>query len=115
MKLMTKEIESRLEERGLDGQDGKCSDSKVIVKYFNPYGLGTWLITGGEKQNDGDWLLYGFVSLIYNEWGYILLSELQSLRLTNGMPAIERDRYLDKNATVSSECQRLGIRCIENG
>ena len=110
MKLLTKEIQNKLERYGLNGQKDSGYDSKIIVKYFNPYGLGTWLITGGEKQSDGDWILYGFVSLMYNEWGYVLLSELEELALGNGIKAIERDKYLPDNATVASECLKLGIR-----
>ncbi len=31
------------------GQEDKEYDSKVIIKYFNFYGLGTWLMTDIEK------------------------------------------------------------------
>ena len=49
------------------------------------------------------------------EWGYILLSELESLKLGNEIPIIERDRYLRENTTVHDECVRLGIREFEYG
>ncbi len=114
MKLLTKEIENELIKYGIDGQKNLVFNSKVIVRFFNPFGVGTWLITGGEKQENGDWLLFGYVSLIYNEWGYILLSELESLKLGN-TPIIERDKYLRDNATVHDECVRLGIKEFENG
>ena len=55
--LMTKELEKAFEKYPLDSQDGLIEDAEVIVKYFNPYGAGIWLITEGEKQENGDWLL----------------------------------------------------------
>lgn len=109
MKLMTKEIENKLNKFGLNGQENLGLDSIVLVKYFNPYGQGTWLITGGEKQSNGDWAMFGYISILHEEWGYVLLSELESLRLVNDIPLIERDLYLSDNATVKSECDYLNI------
>ena len=56
MNLLTKEIIEKFKEYPLYSQDGKGMDSVVLVKYFNPCGAGTWLITEAEKQPDGDWL-----------------------------------------------------------
>ena len=47
MKLMTKSIEKELTPRS---EIDPGLDSKVVVKYFNPCGSGTWLITNGEQQ-----------------------------------------------------------------
>ena len=55
--LMTKELAKTFEKYPLDSQDGLMEDAEVIVKYFNPCGAGTWFITEGEKQENGDWLL----------------------------------------------------------
>lgn len=90
MKLMTKEIERKLAKCPLDSRPFQGDKTKVIVKYFNPCGLGTWLITEGERQNDGDWLLYGLCHIYCWEWGYIRLSELESIKLPFGL-GIERD------------------------
>lgn len=92
MKLLTKEILSQFENHPIGSQDGKGMDAKVLVKYFNPCGAGTWLITEAEKQPDGDWLLFGYCHIHEWEWGYVVLSELQSLRLPLGL-TIERDIY----------------------
>ena len=54
MLLMTKELEKAFETYPLYSQEEKGLDSEVVVKYFNPCGAGTWLITEGEKQEDGD-------------------------------------------------------------
>ena len=41
MKLLTKEIEEELLKYGIDGQRELVFHSKVIARYFNPYGVGT--------------------------------------------------------------------------
>ncbi len=101
MKLMTKEIEEALTKYPYGSQDGKGMDAKVIIKYFNPMGVGTWIITEGEKQEDGDWLLYGYCHIHEWEWGPVMLSELQNFKGKFGL-GIERDLYLPENSTVRS-------------
>lgn len=93
MLLMTKELEQVLNDYPIGSQDGKGYDAKVIVKYFNPCGAGTWLITEGEKQENGDWLLFGYCNIFEWEWGYVLLSELESIQLPFGLK-IERELYV---------------------
>lgn len=101
MKLMTKEIERKLEKRPFYSTEGKGLDAEVIVKFFSPVGAATWLIIEGEKQEDGDWLLYGYCCIHYGEWewGYVLLSELESIILPFGL-RIERDRYIGDHTVV---------------
>lgn len=77
MKLMTKEIEKKLLKTETGNTLGNM-DAEVIVKYFNPCGAGTWLITEGEKLEDGDWLLHGYCHIFEWEWGAVLLSELEN-------------------------------------
>lgn len=96
--LLTKELEKTLNKYPIGSQDGKGLNAKVIVKYFNPCGAGTWLITEGEKQENGDWLLFGYCHIFEWEWGYVLLSELESVRLPFGL-SIERELY-DTDGTV---------------
>ena len=105
MKLLTKELEKRLEKFPYKSQDGKGFNAKVIVKFFNPTGRGTWLITEGEKQSDGDWLLFGYCHLFEWEWGTVMLSELKSVKLPFGL-TIERDLHIAQNATVQQLKER---------
>ena len=93
MLLMTKELERTFEGFPIGSQDGLGMDAEVVVKYFNPCGRGTWLITEGEKQEDGDWLLFGYCHIFEWEWGYVLLSELESVKLPFGL-SIEREIYV---------------------
>lgn len=91
--LMTKELEKKLSKYPLGSQYNKGMNAEVIVKYFNPCGAGTWLITEGEKQENGDWLLFGYCHIFEWEWGYAMLSELESVRLPFGL-SIERELYV---------------------
>ena len=97
MKLMNKELEKRFAKFPLYSQDGKGDEAIIIVKYFNPFGGGTWLITEGEKQEDGDWMFFGYCHIFEWEWGYVRLSELEKIGF------IERDLYLDDDAQVKDE------------
>ena len=80
-----------IRETPFHSQDGKGMDAEVLVKYFNPCGTGTWLITEAEREGD-DWRLFGYCHIYEWEWGYLMLSELASLRLPFGL-TIERDIY----------------------
>ncbi len=92
MKLLTKEIEEKFKKYPLGSQDGKGGNAEVLVKYFNPCGSGTWLITEAEKQENGDYLLYGYCHIFEWEWGTVMLSELENLKLPFGLK-VERDLY----------------------
>lgn len=96
-KILTKEIEKRFTKYPLYSQDGKGQDATVILKVFNPYGSGTWLITEGERQENGDYLLFGYCTLDEHtwEWGYINLSKLENQRVNvfGCRLPLERERY----------------------
>ena len=85
MQLLTEEIIAKFEAHPFHSQEEKEFD----VKYFNPCGSGTWLITEAEREGD-DWCLFGYCYIHEWEWGYLMLSELASLRLPFGL-TIERD------------------------
>ena len=92
MKLLTKAIEKKFEKFPIRSQDGKGEDAEVLVKYFNPYGSGTWLITEAQKQEDG-WLMYGYCHIFEWEWGYVSLRELENIRIGRYGLGIERDLH----------------------
>lgn len=95
MKLLTKAIENKLAKTPLYSTDGQGDEAKVIVKFFMPEGSATWLVTEGEKQEDGDWLFFG-KSKLFGDWeyGYFTLSDLMSLRSPLFRLPIERDLYV---------------------
>lgn len=112
MQLMTKELEEVFKQFPLGSQDGLRGNAKVIAKYFNPMGAGTWFITEAEKQENGDFMMYGYCHLGDSdsaEFGYVTLSQLQEIKLPFGM-TIERDLYLSKDSTVIDAMKELGMK-----
>lgn len=107
MKLLTKAIEKDFEKYPFGSQDGKGRNAKVLVKYFNPYGAGTWIITEAEKQEDGDYLMYGWCDLGFGEFGYVPLSDIQSVGY------LERDLYSSRNKTLGQVMRETGISIPE--
>lgn len=89
-KMLTKEVIAKLPK--LYSQE-KNPDPMVVLKFFNPCGAATWYITEGEEEN-GDWRFFGLCDLFGDggELGYVMLSELESVRLPFGL-RIERDMY----------------------
>jgi|TARA_R110002073_G_scaffold7087_1_gene40952 hypothetical protein len=90
MKLMTKEIEKKLPELGTHDSAG-TEDIRVVAKYFTPDSSWTWYVTEGNKEGD-DWRFFGWVDGHYPEFGYFMLSDLESVRGCLGL-GVERDRY----------------------
>ncbi len=112
MKLMTKELEEVFKKYPLGSQDGLGGQAKVIVKYFNPMGAGTWFITEAEKLDNGDYEMYGYCHLGDDEMaelGYVMLSQLQQMKLPFGM-TIERDLYMKKDCTLIDAIKELGMK-----
>lgn len=89
MRLLTPELRARLPR--LYAQEHQC-DPMVYVKFFTPDGRWTWYVTEGECEQYGDIRFFGFVVGLENEWGYFLLSDLESVRGPLGLP-IERDTH----------------------
>ncbi|WP_288865253.1 DUF2958 domain-containing protein [uncultured Alistipes sp.] len=51
-----------------------------------------------------DWRLFGYCHLSEWEWGYLMLSDLQKLRLSFGL-TIERDLYISEHVIVKDLVQ----------
>ena len=88
MKLLTQELRRRLP--ALYGQE-KTEDPTVHAKLFTPDSNWTWFVTEGSEE-DGHFRFFGYVIGLEEEWGYFLLSELESVRGPLSLP-IERDIY----------------------
>lgn len=93
MELMTTELAEKFKNHPLYSHDGEGFEAEVIVKYFNAFGIGTWLITEGTKEENGDWLFFGYCHLYEWEWGYVRLSELEQINRSTLHALIERDLY----------------------
>lgn len=104
MKLITKEIETLLLSRPLYSTD-KDNLAPVLVKFFNPYGVGTWWVLEAQRETNGDWTFFGLVDLgqpEFVELGYFTMSELTSV-VKFGKPTIERDLYFTGYAVNKEE------------
>ena len=110
MKLLTKEIEQKLRDNNklLESDFEIDRRFKPVVKYFNPCGAGTWLIT--ELDEDGR--MFGLCDLGMGspELGYVMLEELESIKLSFGLK-IERDLGFKADKTLNKyveEARELG-------
>jgi len=96
VKLVTEEIRENL----LNADKG-ADDPEIVVKFFNPVGAQTWLITSMEEDGDTLWGVAD-LGLQCVEYGTISLSELESIKLMGGLLGIERDLYFEpKGLTIS--------------
>ena len=110
MKLFTKEVLDKLNKAAENNQDGYGMDKKVIAKFFNPYGSGTWIITTAEYVRDengnidpNDMYLYGYCSLGFGyEYGPVMRSEIENttVNMFGCKMHLERDLYLSKGCKV---------------
>ncbi len=96
MKLLNKTILNKFEKQGYTG-DKKTKDIKVICKFFNPSGAGTWYC---YEYDPKDRIFQAFVNLNdpeMAECGAVSLNELESLKCPPFGLGIERDLYLDNH------------------
>ena len=104
--------------------------AKVIARYFNPTGTGTWYVTemadylhkvgkkDGYKTYDKvdkqfqfrrmeDIILFGIAELGYEfEWGSFSMNELANLLLPHGLE-IERDEHIEPLKYTLEECFKM--------
>ncbi len=88
MKLLTQELRRRLP--ALYSQEN-TKDPIVHAKFFTPDSNWTWFATEASEE-EGDVRFFGYVIGHEEEWGYFILSELESARGPLGLP-IERELY----------------------
>jgi len=97
MKLLTKAQRDKLIRNHTEneGQE-ETKKHKVVVKLFNPTGIGTWYLT---ELNPYTNIAFGLADVHEKELGDIDLTELENLKLPMGL-GIERDRYFKTNKTL---------------
>lgn len=74
-------------------------DFEPVVKLFNPYGAGTWLLT--ELDSEDPDIAFGLCDLVMGcaELGSVRISELESVRGAFGL-GIERDMHWTPKKTL---------------
>jgi len=115
MKLLLKAQQELLRKNAIEHaaaqlMDADEPDHKPVVKFFNPCGAATWLIS----QMDSDGIMYGLCDLGFGspELGYVSLDELASVKGRFGL-GIERDMHfkadkpLSEYATEARQLQRI--------
>jgi hypothetical protein len=91
MKLLTMEIERAL--LAAD-RDAPADQKPVLAKLFTPDAQCSWFIVDAEREDDGDFRMFGLCDLGmgFPELGYVMLSELTNVRGKLGLP-VERDLH----------------------
>src|ERR1039457_1450391 len=102
--FLTKPLKAKLLANGVQSAaaielDGNTPDHWPVVKFFNPCGAATWLIS--ELDADGD-TAFGLCDLGFGEpeLGSVSLAELQSIRTKFGL-GIERDYHFKAEGPLS--------------
>ena len=102
MLLLTQDLRARLIANGKSR-----GDHVPVVKFFNPVGSGTWLLS--ELDEDGD-ILFGLCDLGFGcpEMGSVSLSEIAAVTLPFGL-TIERDLCFEGRfpLTIYADAARL--------
>lgn len=113
MKLLTKEVLTKLLKNGQMTLDGKEVDHKPVAKFFGG-GACTWLITELDPRDNDT--MFGLCDIGHGtpELGYVSFKELQSLRFPPFRLPIERDLYFtpDKTLTEYADAARIAGRII---
>jgi hypothetical protein len=86
MELLPDELKTRLPP--LLSQEA-VDEPVVYVRYFLPGTRWAWYVLEGEVE-DGDFLFFGFVAGLHDEFGHFRLSELEAVRGPGGT-MVERD------------------------
>ena len=108
MKLMTDELLKAFINQG-DTSMKMAEDIKVIAKFFNPAGAGTWFAT---EYDPVDRVFFGYANLGDSEMaelGTFSLDELQSYRGRFGL-GIERDLHFH-GRTLKDVMDKRGVNC----
>ena len=101
MKLLTTKQYNQLVKNSQE-QDGS-KDFKVVVKLFNPTGIGTWYLSELNPETN---VAFGLAELQEKEFGYTSLNELKEFKGTFGL-GIERDRSFLMNKYSLEQCKEL--------
>lgn len=109
MILLTPDLRERLLANGRH----RGLDHVPVVKFFNPLGIGTWLATEMDEDND---TMFGLADLGDPEAGSFSFAEMQEVELPFGM-GIERDLLFEGEYPLSVyiEAARMAGRIVIDG
>jgi hypothetical protein len=106
MKLITKDIEEAIKNTPYGSTENvELDDKKVIARFFNPTGAGTWYVLENDDWENGR-VVFGAATLGYGlELGSISIDELESLKLPLGL-TIERDISVEPFKSTLGELRK---------
>lgn len=111
MKMITKEIEKRMNRFPLYSQEGLRTSAVVLFKVFNPYGPQSWyVLEAGPILPGGDRELFVLSTELGEiSYGYVMLSQFTDTVVhVLGVPLhLERDAYF--SGTVADALRDAGI------
>ena len=87
MKLLTQAQKNKMI-KNHNNQDGS-KDFKAVIKLFDPTGSATWYLSELNPENN---VAFGLCKITDEEFGYVSLDELSTLKVKMGL-GIERDLY----------------------
>lgn len=101
MKILTKEILNAFKKQG-DTSKKSAKDIKIVLKLFNPGGIGTWYLY--ERLDDDTYMCFANLNdPDMAECGTVSMSELMAFRGRFGLK-IERDMYFEPLSISLEEC-----------
>ena len=103
MNLLTGALLAALRRNNAD----RGADHIPLVKFFVPWGAGTWIIT--EMEDDGD-TLFGLAEIHEPELGYSSLAELEGVRASRWLADRARSLVPNGQAPFGVDCRRQTCR-----
>lgn len=102
MDLITPDLRIQLLTNGNAARENPDFDPWPVLKWFNPCGAATWLIT--ELDPDNEDLAFGLADLGMGcpEVGHVSVRELASIRLMHGALGIERELHWRPDKPLSA-------------
>lgn len=114
MDLITPDLRAQLLANARAAHENPQFDPLPALKWFNPCGAATWLITELDPHDEDR--AYGLCDLGLGspELGYVSVSALQSIRLLGGTLGIERDLHWrpDQPLSVYARLARAAGRIL---
>lgn len=106
-KLITKAIEEAILKTPYGTTDGvPLDEKKVIARFFNPCGAGTWYVLEDSDFNENQ-IVFGAVTLGHGlELGDFSIQELREIKLPFFL-SIERDSSVEPFKSTLGELRRL--------
>jgi hypothetical protein len=112
MILFPPDIRAKLLANGIAQAPVRGTDQEIdffpVVKIFNPYGGGTWLLSEVETDDHDIAFALADLGMQCPEFGSVRLSELEGVRVMGRLP-LERDLHWKPRHTMA-EYGRIALR-----